>query len=181
MRRVKGTQNCILKGSKIVKRLRRRHFDTLIIKRTIGLVLVPSTTFYKPFLKHCTLTNMAAGTICRTLSKSHQKRQSPDFRPLLFVDGRITVCPIRMSLFIFLINNIHYLCCLCRSGSRNFRQGVKLPKNFDMHKKKKIIMKIKKGGTRGFGIYSARIQVNLFQIQFVPNQFVPILVSSFQL
>ena len=28
-------------------------------------------------------------------------------------DGRSTACPIRMSLYIFLINNIYYLYCLC--------------------------------------------------------------------
>ena len=63
LRRVKGTPNFISSGSKIVKRLRRRQYDPLIIERTIGLVLGPSTTLYGPFLKHCTLTNKAVGTI----------------------------------------------------------------------------------------------------------------------
>ena len=44
-------------------RLRRRQYDPVIIKRTIGLVLGPSTALYEPFLKHCTLTNKAVGTI----------------------------------------------------------------------------------------------------------------------
>ena len=61
LRRVKGTPNFISSGSKIVKRLRRRQYDPLIIERTIGLVLGPSTTLYGPFLKHCTLTNKAVG------------------------------------------------------------------------------------------------------------------------
>ena len=63
LRRVKDTPNFILSGSKIVKRLRRRQYDPVIIERTIGLVLGPSTALYEPFLKHCTLTNKAVGTI----------------------------------------------------------------------------------------------------------------------
>ena len=63
LRRVKDTPNFISSGSKIVKRIRRRQYDPLIIERTIGLVLGPSTTLYRPFLKHCTLTNKAVGTI----------------------------------------------------------------------------------------------------------------------
>ena len=55
--------NALLSGSKIVKRLRRRKFDSVIIERTIGLVLGPSTALYRSFLKHCTLTKKAAGTI----------------------------------------------------------------------------------------------------------------------
>ena len=63
LRRVKDTPNFISSGSKIVKRLRLRQFDPLIIKRTIGLVLGPCTALYRLFLKHCTLTNKAVGTI----------------------------------------------------------------------------------------------------------------------
>ena len=50
-------------GSKIVKRLRRRQNDPLIIERTIGLVLGPCTSLYRLFLKHCTLTKKTVGTI----------------------------------------------------------------------------------------------------------------------
>ena len=57
LRRVKDTQNFISLGSKIVKRLRRRQYYQVIIDRTIGLVLDPSTALYRPFLNHCTLTN----------------------------------------------------------------------------------------------------------------------------
>ena len=60
-RRVKDTPNFISSGSKIVKRLRRRQYDPVIIERTIGLVLGPSTALYEAFLKHCTLTNKAVG------------------------------------------------------------------------------------------------------------------------
>ena len=65
LRMVKDTPNFILSGSKIVKRLRRRQYDPVIIERTIGLVLGPSTALYEPFLKHCTLTNKAVGTLWR--------------------------------------------------------------------------------------------------------------------
>ena len=57
LRKVKDLPNFISSGSKIVKRLRRRQYDPVIIERTIGLVLGPSTALYEPFLKHCTLTN----------------------------------------------------------------------------------------------------------------------------
>ena len=63
LRRVKDTTNFISSGSKIFKRLRRRQYDPLIIERTIGLVLGPSTALYGPVLKHCTLTNKVVGTI----------------------------------------------------------------------------------------------------------------------
>ena len=61
--RVKDTPKFFSSGSKIVKRLRRRQYDPVIIERTIGHVLGPSTALYEPFLKHCTLTNKAVGTI----------------------------------------------------------------------------------------------------------------------
>ena len=70
-----------------LKRLRRRQYDPLIIERTIGLVLGPSTALYGPFLKHCTLTKKAVGTLWRVLSKPPQRRQGPDLRPLLLLVG----------------------------------------------------------------------------------------------
>ena len=87
LRRVKDTPNFISSGSKIVKRLRRRQYDPLIIERTIGIVLGPSTTLYRPFLKHCALTNKAVGTIWRALSKPPHRRQGPDRRPLWLLVG----------------------------------------------------------------------------------------------
>ena len=63
LRSVKDTPNFISSGSKIVKRLRRRQYDTSIIETTIGLVLGPCTALCRLFLKHCTLTNKAVGTI----------------------------------------------------------------------------------------------------------------------
>ena len=63
LRRVKDKPNFISSGSKIVKRLRRRQYDPLIIERTISLVLGPCAAVYRPFLKHCTLTNKAVETI----------------------------------------------------------------------------------------------------------------------
>ena len=63
LRSVKDTPSFISSGLKIVKRLRRRQCDPFVIERTIGLVLGPCTILYRPFLKHCTLTNKAVGTI----------------------------------------------------------------------------------------------------------------------
>ena len=51
LRRVRCEANFVSSGSKIVKRLRRRTYDPLIIDRTIGLVLGPSTALYRYFLK----------------------------------------------------------------------------------------------------------------------------------
>ena len=87
LRRVKDTPNFISSGSKIVKRLRRRQYDPLIIETTIGLVLCPCTALCRLFLKHCTLTNKAVGTIWRALSKPPQRRQGPDLRPLWLLVG----------------------------------------------------------------------------------------------
>ena len=56
LRRVKCEANFVSSGSKIVKRIRRRKYDPVVIERTIGLVLGPSTALYRSFLKHCTLT-----------------------------------------------------------------------------------------------------------------------------
>ena len=61
LRRVKDTPHFISSGSKIVKRLRRREYDQLIIERTIGLVLGPCTALYRLFLKHCTLLTRRLG------------------------------------------------------------------------------------------------------------------------
>ena len=82
LRRVKDTQS-----SKIVKRRQRRQYDPLTIERTIGLVLGPCTTLYRLFLKHCTLTNKADGTLWRALSKPPQRRQCPDLRPFWLLVG----------------------------------------------------------------------------------------------
>ena len=85
LRRVKDTPNFISSGSKIVKGIRRRQYDPVIIERTIGRVLGPFTALYRHFLKHSTLTNKAVGTIWRTLSKPPQRRQGPDLCPPLIV------------------------------------------------------------------------------------------------
>ena len=87
LRRVKNESNFISSGSKIVKRLRRRQYDPEIIEKTIGLVLGPFTALYRSFLKRCTLTNKAVGTIWRALSKPPQRRQGPDPRPLWLLVG----------------------------------------------------------------------------------------------
>ena len=63
LKRVKGKTNFISLGSKIVKRLRRRQYDPMIIKRTIGLVIGPVTSLYRSFIKRRTLANKAVGTM----------------------------------------------------------------------------------------------------------------------
>ena len=87
LRRVKSETNLISSGSKIVKRLRRRQYDLVIIEKTIGLVLGPFTALYRSFLKRCTQTNNAVGTIWRALFKPPQRRQGPDPRPLWLLVG----------------------------------------------------------------------------------------------
>ena len=57
LRRVKCEAKFVTPGSKIVKRLRCRKYDPVIIERTIGLVLCLSTALRRSFLKHCTPTN----------------------------------------------------------------------------------------------------------------------------
>ena len=114
--RVKDTANFISSGWTIVKRFWRRQYDPLIIERTLCLVLGPSTAFYRPFLKHFTLTNKVVGTIWRALSKPPQRRQGPDPRPFWLLVGTPSAMRpelaarwtehglhIRMSLYIFLI------------------------------------------------------------------------------
>ena len=68
-------------------RLVQKQADPLIIETTIGLVLGPCTALCRLFLKHCTLTNKAVGTIWRALSKPPQRRQGPDLRPLWLLVG----------------------------------------------------------------------------------------------
>ena len=87
LRRVKSETHFISPGSKIVERLRRRQYDPVIIERTIGRVLCLFTALYRSFLKRCTLSNKAVGTIWRALSKPPQRRQGPDTRPLWLLVG----------------------------------------------------------------------------------------------
>ena len=82
LRRVKRETNFISSGSNIVKRLRRRQYDQVIIERTIGLVFGPFTALYRSFLKRCTLTNKVVWTLWRALTKPPQRRQGPNPRPL---------------------------------------------------------------------------------------------------
>ena len=92
LRRVQGETNFISSGSKKVKRLWRRQYDPVIIERTIGLVLCPFTALCRSFLKRCTLTNKAVGTVWRALSKPPQRRQGPDPRPLWLLVGTPSAC-----------------------------------------------------------------------------------------
>ena len=117
--------NCVSSGSKIVKRLRCRKYDPVIIERTIGFVLGPSTALNRSFLKHCTLTNKAMGTIWRYFSKPPQRRQGPDPPPLWLLVGTLLVLGPELAfrraehshsggcLYIFLICCFYHLTCLC--------------------------------------------------------------------
>ena len=82
LRRVNCEASFVSLGSKIVNRLRCRKCDPVIIERTIGLVLGPSTALYRSFLKHCTLTYRAVGITWWNLSKPPQRSQGLDPRPL---------------------------------------------------------------------------------------------------
>ena len=82
IRRIKGEANFVSSGSKIVKRIRRRKHDPVIIEMTIGLLLGPSIALFRLFLNCCTLTNKVVGTIYQALSKHSQRRQGPYSRPL---------------------------------------------------------------------------------------------------
>ena len=74
LRRVKSAENFVLSDSKIVKRSRRRKYDSLTIERTIVLVFGLSTAVYRSFLECCTMTSMAVGTIWPDLSKPPRRR-----------------------------------------------------------------------------------------------------------
>ena len=125
LRRVKYEANFVSSGSKIVKHLRRRKYDPVIIERTIGLVFGPSTALYRSFLKDCTLTNKAVGTIRRDLSKPLQRIQGRDPRPLWLLVGTPLVLGPELAsrqriiaysdgcLYIFLIYCFYHLRCLC--------------------------------------------------------------------
>ena len=127
LRRVRCEANFVSSGSKIVKRLRRRKYDPLIIERTIGLVLCPSTALYRSFLEHCTLTNKAVGTIWRDLSKPLQRGQGPDPLPLWLLVGTPLVLGPELvfrraehshsggCLYMFLIYCFYHLTCLCNN------------------------------------------------------------------
>ena len=77
--RVKCEANFVSSDWKIVKRLRRRKYDQVIIEKTIGLVLIPSTALFRSFLKYCTPTNKA---VWRDSSKPPQRWQGSDPCPI---------------------------------------------------------------------------------------------------
>ena len=79
LRRVKCEANFVSASSKIVNRLWRwKHDqDPVIIYRTMCLLLGPFTALYNSFLKHCTLTNKAMGTLWRALSKPQTEETRP--------------------------------------------------------------------------------------------------------
>ena len=108
-----------------MKRLRRRQYYPGIIKRTIDLVLGPFTALNRSFLKHCTLTNKAVGTIWRTLSKPPQRRQGPNpcflrllvgtpsaFGPELLYRLHVAQ-PTLMDVTGYFCILLYYYACLC--------------------------------------------------------------------
>ena len=104
------------------RHLQRRQYDPLIIKRTIGLVFGPSTALYRPFLKHCTVTNKALGFYdapCPNLLRDDKVLiffpsdfYSGHFQPDLssLPDGWSSACHIRTWLYKYLI--YFNLCCI---------------------------------------------------------------------
>ena len=117
-------------SSKIVECLRRRKYDQVIIERTMDLVLDPSTSLYWSFLKHCTLTNKAVGTIWRYLSKPPKRRQGPDPRPLWLLSGLLQSLDLSSlpdgrseaysggCLYISLIYCLYHLIYACNNFNR---------------------------------------------------------------
>ena len=89
---------CISWGSKIVKRFWRRHYDPVMIEKTIVLVLGPSSALYRLFIKHCTLTHNSVDTIWPVLPKPPKSSQGPGRRPLLLLVGSPLV--IRLELIL---------------------------------------------------------------------------------
>ena len=93
----------------------------------IGLLLDPFTTLHRSFLKHCTPTNKAVGTIWRDLSKHPQRRQGPDTRPLWLLFGTLLVLGPELlpdgrniafsggCLYKFLIYCFYHLTNLCKT------------------------------------------------------------------
>ena len=63
LRRVKSAANFVSSGSKIVKRLRHREYDPIIIKMTIGLVHGPSVYNFAQIFPKALHYNKVVGTI----------------------------------------------------------------------------------------------------------------------
>ena len=60
--------NFVSFGFKIVKRLRSRKYEPVILERTLGLVFGPCAALYTSFLTHCTPNKKAIWTIWWDLS-----------------------------------------------------------------------------------------------------------------
>ena len=97
IRRVREEANFISSDSKNSERLRRRQYDQAIIEKDYTLVLDPFTSLYRSFLKRCTLTNKAVGTIWQALSKAPQRRQSPESSPLWLFIGTPSAYKLRVA------------------------------------------------------------------------------------
>ena len=97
----------------------------MIIERTIGLVLGPSTSLYRSVLEHCTLTNKAVGTIngtCPNLLRGYKALiivpsvcKSGFLQPFdlnSLQDGQ-SIAYSGGCFYIFLIYYFYHLICLC--------------------------------------------------------------------
>ena len=112
--------NCDVKQSIQFKKFKKRQYEPVTIEMTLDLVLGLSTALYRPFLKHCTLTrrwglydgpcpNFRGDRSWSFVSQDSFSHQTWG----CLRTGGAQPTPIRMSLTMFVIYNIYYLCCLC--------------------------------------------------------------------
>ena len=62
LRRIKNDTNCLASSKRIIGRILKRKYDPIVVRRTVCMVLGPSTVYNLHTLFHCTLTNQAGGT-----------------------------------------------------------------------------------------------------------------------
>ena len=95
--RVKCEANFVLSGSKIVKRIWRRKYNPIVIEKTIGLVLDPSTALCRSFVKHCNRANKAGDYITGLVQTSSKETRHWSSSPL--IDSRDSFSPWTWARF----------------------------------------------------------------------------------
>ena len=90
LRRVRGTNNFIFSGTKLLKRIWRRQYDQGIIEKTIGLGLGLTIAICSIPLSISLWNNKAVGTTGWILSKRPQRRQCPEICPIWLLVGTST-------------------------------------------------------------------------------------------